>query len=112
MSKRLNSLVGSDSASPGPNGEPGERKPGLPDLVSEMHSMLAEQKKRTEDEGPVGQRLDGLLNMMGAEKERQAGQQGMVEQVLTILGRQRNDNEMLLRALANGTSAFSVHCWY
>ena len=101
MSKRLNTLVGPQEDDDDPDGAKNPKVP-LPELVAEMHGMLAEQKKRAEAEGPVGQRLDGLLDMMGQDRERQAGQQGMVEQVLTILGRQRSDNEMLLRALANG----------
>ena len=106
MSKRLNTLVGPKNESDDPD-NPRSPKMPLPEVVAEMHNMLAEQRKRTEDEGPVGQRLDGLLQMMGQDRERQAGQQGMVEQVLSILGRQRNDNEMLLRALANGESISS-----
>ncbi|ORX38343.1 hypothetical protein BD324DRAFT_350015 [Kockovaella imperatae] len=98
MSNRLDTLVGSKDDANDPNAP---SKTSLPDLVSEIHNMLADQRKRNEEEGPVGQRLDGLLTMMGQERERQAGQQGMVEEVLTILARQRNDNEMLLRALAN-----------
>ena len=40
-----------------------------------MHAMVSEQKQRAEAEGMVGHRLDTLLTMMGAEKERHAGQQ-------------------------------------
>ena len=74
----------------------------MPDLVADMHSMVTEQKKKAEAEGAVGARLDQLLQMMGQEQDRQAGQTGMVEQVLGILDRQRSDNELLLRALATG----------
>lgn len=40
-----------------------------------MHAMVSEQKRRAESEGMVGQRLDALLQMMGEEKDRHAGQQ-------------------------------------
>lgn len=110
MSKRLTTLVGPD--------EPGAA-PALPDLVADMHSMMSEQKKRNDAEGMVGQRLDALLGMMGDEKERHAWQGSgqslssychednaelhvVVDQVLAIAERQRQDNEMLLRALATG----------
>ena len=48
---------------------------GLADLVADMHAMVSEQKQRSESEGMVGQRLDTLLTMMGAEQERHASQQ-------------------------------------
>jgi hypothetical protein len=67
-----------------------------------MHSMVTEQKRKTEADGAVGARLDALLAMMGQEQERHQGQAGMMDQVINILDRQRADNEMLLRALATG----------
>jgi len=70
MSKRLNTLVGPD---PSTDGQP--TAPGLPDLVADVHSMMTEQKRRNENEGMVGQRLDSLLQIMGQERERQVGQQ-------------------------------------
>ena len=115
MSKRLNNLVGPE---PSADGQPSG--PGLPDLVADVHSMMSEQKQRNDTEGMVGHRLDSLLQMMGQERERQASQQtsesrqpmsihvlrrSAVEHVLSILDRQRNDNEMLLRALATGMHA-------
>ena len=71
MTKRLDTLVGPDG--PSPDGVP--TAPGLPDLVADVHSMMSEQKRRNDSEGMVGQRLDALLQMMGQERERQAGQQ-------------------------------------
>lgn len=44
-------------------------------LVSEMHAMVSEQKRRNDSEGLVGQRLDALLQMMGEDKARHAQQQ-------------------------------------
>jgi hypothetical protein len=44
-------------------------------LVTEMHAMVTEQKRRNDTEGLVGQRLDALLQMMGEEKARQVQQQ-------------------------------------
>ncbi|WWC90564.1 uncharacterized protein L201_005500 [Kwoniella dendrophila CBS 6074] len=114
LSKRLNILVGS-SADENPSGSsvngetssssasvqsPNSGQPGLPDLVADLHSMMSEQKRRNDSEGLVGQRLDALLGMMGEERERASGQQNTVEQVVGILERQRQDNEMLLRAVA------------
>ena len=43
--------------------------------MADMHAMVSEQKQRSESEGMVGQRLDTLLTMMGAEQERHASQQ-------------------------------------
>ncbi|OCF38674.1 hypothetical protein I317_07551 [Kwoniella heveanensis CBS 569] len=103
MSKRLNLLVGSsadETNSTTSSSLDHTTQPGLPDLVADMHSMITEQKARSEAEGLVGQRLDALLGMMGEEKERQAAQQNTVEQVVAVLERQRHDNEMLLRAVA------------
>lgn len=100
MSKRLTAIVGSDSDS----AADGEKALGMPDLVADIHSMMTEQQKKLAEEGTATQRLDNLLQMMGAERERMAGQQGMVEQVVGVLDRQRTDNEMLLRALATGLS--------
>ncbi|WVF67489.1 hypothetical protein IAT40_002245 [Kwoniella sp. CBS 6097] len=103
MSKRLNVLVGSsgdETNSTTSSSLDHTTQPGLPDLVADMHSMITEQKARSEAEGLVGQRLDALLGMMGEEKERQAAQQNTVEQVVAVLERQRHDNEMLLRAVA------------
>ena len=101
MSKRLTAIVGSD-----PDATPaeGEKTIGMPDLVADMHSMITEQNRRLEAEGTATQRLDALLAMMGQERERQASQMGMVDQVMGVLDRQRNDNEVLLRALATGES--------
>lgn len=101
MSKRLTAIVGSD-----PDAAPadGEKTIGMPDLVADMHSMITEQKRRLEAEGTATQRLDSLLAMMGQERERQASQMGMVDQVMGVLDRQRSDNEVLLRALATGMS--------
>ncbi|WRT68602.1 uncharacterized protein IL334_005580 [Kwoniella shivajii] len=101
LSKRLNILVGSaaDENSSSAGGDH-TGQPGLPDLVADVHSMMSEQKRRNDSEGAVGQRLDALLGMMGEERERAAGQQNTVEQVVSILDRQRQDNEMLLRAVA------------
>lgn len=99
MSKRLTAIVGTDPDAPAANGE---KTIGMPDLVADMHSMLSEQKQRVEAEGTMNQRLEALLQMMGQEHERHAGQQGMVEQVMSVVERQRNDNEVLLRALATG----------
>ncbi|WVR09459.1 hypothetical protein IAU60_006526 [Kwoniella sp. DSM 27419] len=110
MSKRLNILVGSAADEPGSDGHSnagsaqGAGQPGLPDLVADMHHMISEQKQRNESEGLVGHRVDALLAMMGEERERQAGQQNTVEQVVSILERQRQDNEMLLRAVATDLS--------
>lgn len=70
MSKRLNTLAGPE---PSADGQP--TPPGLPDLVADVHSMVSEQKRRQEEEGMVGQRLDALLQMMGQDRERQASQQ-------------------------------------
>ncbi|ORY35687.1 hypothetical protein BCR39DRAFT_511504 [Naematelia encephala] len=93
MSKRITTLVGPDDPSE-------DSPPGLPDLVVDVHSMLTEQKRRNDTEGMVGQRLDALLGMMGEERERHAAQASIVDQVLTIVDRQRQDNELLLRAIA------------
>ncbi|WWC63514.1 uncharacterized protein I303_106117 [Kwoniella dejecticola CBS 10117] len=113
LSKRLNILVGSsadgNSSSNGDHtsqaGGGGGGQPGLPDLVADLHSMMSEQKRRNDSEGAVGQRLDALLGMMGEERERASGQQNTVEQVVSILDRQRHDNEMLLRAVATDLTA-------
>ncbi|KAK8854619.1 hypothetical protein IAR55_003358 [Kwoniella newhampshirensis] len=102
MSKRLTTLVGPGESAVNGDGTP---QAGLPDLVADVHSMMSEQKRRNDSEGMVGQRLDALLRMMGEDKERQANQQGMVEQVLSLLERQRQDNEMLLRAVATDLTA-------
>lgn len=103
MSKRLTAIVGSDPDAPAENGQ---KTIGMPDLVADMHSILSDQKQRHETEGSVAQRLDSLLQMMGQDRERQASQQGMVEQVMGIVERQRGDNEVLLRALATGGSRY------
>jgi len=106
MSKRLTAIVGSD---PEVSPSDGEKTLGMPDLVADMHSMISEQQKRIAEEGTATQRLDSLLQMMGQERERMAGQQGLVEQVMGVLDRQRSDNEMLLRALATGELG-SLYC--
>jgi len=99
MSKRLTAIVGSD---PDSTSEDGKKALGMPDLVADIHSMMTDNHKRIAEEGTSTQRLDSLLQMMGQERERMAGQQGLVEQVVGVLDRQRSDNEMLLRALATG----------
>ncbi|WWC71362.1 uncharacterized protein I206_105317 [Kwoniella pini CBS 10737] len=111
LSKRLNILVGSSvdensslTSNSNGNGD-NQNQPGLPDLVADLHSMMSEQKKRNDSEGSVGQRLDSLLSIMGEERERASVQQNTVEQVVSILERQRNDNEMLLRAVATDLTA-------
>lgn len=117
LNNRLTAITGPDA----PEGAEGDDAPkgpqGLADLVADMHAMATEQKFRAEQEGMVGQRLDMLLTMMGAEQERHAGQQNgecavrsvgpdadglVVEQVVSMLDRQRHENEVLLRALATG----------
>ena len=105
MSKRLTAIVGSD-----PDAAPadGEKTIGMPDLVADMHSMITEQNRRLDAEGTATQRLDSLLAMMGQERERQASQMGMVDQVMGVLDRQRSDNEVLLRALATGMSGYAL----
>jgi hypothetical protein len=70
LGTHLATLVGPDAS---PDGTPAP--PGLLELVADVHAMVSEQKSRTESEGQVGQRLDGLLRLMGEEKERAAGQQ-------------------------------------
>lgn len=65
---RLTSLTGTEAT------EEKAGVPGLPELVADMHKIVAEQKRQRESEGPVGARLDSLLKMMGDEKERHAGQ--------------------------------------
>lgn len=76
LNTRLTSLVGPEDAHV-EGADPAAPHPpiGLPDLVADMHAMVSEQKRRAEAEGMVGQRLDTLLQMMGAEQERHAGQQ-------------------------------------
>jgi folate-binding Fe-S cluster repair protein YgfZ len=105
MSKRLTAIVGSDPDNPNENGE---KTIGMPDLVADMHSMMADQKTRQEHEGTVNQRLDSLLQMMAQDHERHASHTGMVEQVISALDRQRGDNEVLMRALATGQSALGL----
>jgi hypothetical protein len=77
LNTRLTSLVGVGPDEPVGVDENGAPRPpiGLPDLVADMHAMVSEQKRRAESEGMVGQRLDTLLQMMGEERERHAGQQ-------------------------------------
>jgi hypothetical protein len=70
MSKRLTTLVGPEDAP----SDGSARAPTMPDLVADMHSMVTEQKRKMEEEGMVGARLDALLQMMGQERERSAGQ--------------------------------------
>jgi hypothetical protein len=75
LNTRLTTLVGSDEP-PGVDDSGAPLPPiGLPDLVADMHAMVSEQKRRVESEGMVGQRLDTLLQIMGEERERHAGQQ-------------------------------------
>jgi hypothetical protein len=69
MSTRLKTLVGE------PATEERASIPGLPDLVADVHSMMSEQKRRNDEEGMMGQRVDNLLKMMGDERDRMAGQQ-------------------------------------
>lgn len=89
MSKRLDTLVGSES-SDGPQ--------GLPALVADMHSMLVEQKHRNEVDGMTGQRLDTLLLAFSLL----ANYGPATAEILQVLERQRHENEMLLRAVATG----------
>lgn len=96
----------------------------MPQLMADVHAMVSEQKRRNEAEGMVGQRLDGLLKMMGEDRERSGGQQArecnwcfilrllavadvseVVEQVMGLLERQRQQNEYLLRELAKDLTA-------
>lgn len=75
LNNRLSTIVGPETSE---NPEEGKDEPkpiGLPDLVADLHAMVTEQKKRADGEGQVGQRLDMLLQMMGAERERAAIQQ-------------------------------------
>lgn len=131
---RLGTLVGTE-ASEAKEGEGTgtEATPGLPQLMADVHAMVSEQKRRNEAEGMVGQRLDGLLKMMGEDRERSGGQQArewgrrfvffvflgvavellsavadvlvVVEQVMGLLERQRQQNEYLLRELAKDLTA-------
>ena len=101
MSKRLGEVVGPDKD----GSAEGEPTIGMPDLVADIHGMMTEQKEKADKEGAVGARLDALLAMMGEDKERQATQEGLVQQVLAMMDRQRSENETLLRALATGESS-------
>ena len=69
MSTRLKTLAGE------PATEERASVPGLPDLVADVHSMMSEQKRLNDEEGRMGHRVDNLLQMMGEERERMAGQQ-------------------------------------
>ena len=69
MSSRLKSLAGESATEEQPS------VPGLPDLVADVHSMMSEQKRRNDEEGMMGHRVDNLLKMMGDERDRMAGQQ-------------------------------------
>jgi hypothetical protein len=73
LNNRLTSITGPDAVEGSDDSPKGPQ--GLADLVADMHAMATEQKYRAEQEGMVGQRLDMLLTMMGAEQERHAGQQ-------------------------------------
>ncbi|KAL7422370.1 hypothetical protein Q5752_003016 [Cryptotrichosporon argae] len=99
MSRRLTALVG-DDAGASEAGHDGALQAQGAGLIAELHAMVADQKRRMEQEGPMGQRLDALLAMMAEDKERQSAQQNLVEQVIAIVERQRLDNQMLLQALA------------
>jgi hypothetical protein len=69
MSTRLKTLAGEPATDEQPS------VPGLPDLVADVHSMMSEQKRRNDEEGMMGQRVDNLLKMMADERDRMAGQQ-------------------------------------
>jgi hypothetical protein len=69
MSTRLKTLAGEPATDEQP------AVPGLPDLVADVHSMMSEQKRRNDEEGMMGQRVDNLLKMMADERDRMAGQQ-------------------------------------
>jgi hypothetical protein len=43
--------------------------------VADVHSMMSEQKRRNDEQGMMGQRVDNLLKMMADERDRMAGQQ-------------------------------------
>jgi hypothetical protein len=73
---RLDTLVGTEASEAKEGNVNGtEATPGLPQLMADVHAMVSEQKRRNETEGMVGQRLDGLLKMMGEDRERSGGQQ-------------------------------------
>lgn len=76
MSTRLKTLAGE------PATEDRASVPGLPDLVADVHSMMSEQKRLNDEEGRMGQRVDNLLQMMGEERERMAGQQSSMSSLL------------------------------
>ena len=82
LNTRLTSLVGPEDGTEGDDSGAPRPPIGLPDLVADMHAMVSEQKRKAEAEGMVGQRLDVLLQMMGAEKERHAGQQNSTSSTL------------------------------
>lgn len=90
MSKRLNGLL----TEPTPDGV------GAGGLIPEMHDMLADQAQRGTQIDEQTARLESLVGMMTAERERAAANQGIVESVVAVVEKQRADNEMLLRALA------------
>jgi hypothetical protein len=80
MSTRLKTLAGE------PATEDQASVPGLPDLVADVHSMMSEQKRRNDEEGRMGQRVDNLLQMMGEERERMAGQQSSMSSLRDTVG--------------------------
>jgi len=89
MSRKINNLVG----------EPGEDE--VPTgLVADIHTMLAEQAQQVNIAALQAQRLDSLLGFMGADRERHAQQQGMIEQLLAAAEKQREDTAGLLQAIA------------
>ncbi|ODN83587.1 hypothetical protein L202_01699 [Cryptococcus amylolentus CBS 6039] len=94
MSGRLDTLFG-----PEPD-QAGDAPTGLPALIADMHKMLVDQQGRNEAEGYMGQRLDSLVSMMGHDQERQAVQEAATGQILHVLEKQRQDHEILLRAIA------------
>ncbi|KAL1405808.1 hypothetical protein Q8F55_007485 [Vanrija albida] len=68
--------------------------------LPEMHDMLSDQAMRSAQMDGQAERLDSLVGMMSAERERALANQGIVDSVVAVVEKQRTDNEMLLRALA------------
>lgn len=69
LSDRLKPFTGE------PATDTSEAIPGLPVLMTDVHSMMLEQKRRNDEEARMGQRVDNLLQMMAEERERMADQQ-------------------------------------
>ncbi|RSH81638.1 uncharacterized protein EHS24_007817 [Apiotrichum porosum] len=90
MSNKINNLLG----------DPEEEGGAHTGFVADMHRMLAEQGEQANAQAVQGQRLDGLLSIMGQDRERHEAQAALLDHALPTMQKQQDDTQHMLTGMA------------